>query len=385
MITSQKPVSPGPTLAGGRRYRVLTVENVAGARLFTAAAESVYRRDPNWVPPLPGEESETFAPRRNPVLAGMAVRRWVLLEGDAPCGRVAAFAPAHRPGVGYMGFFESPNDGHAAHRLLDAAEEWLCAHGRHECYGPIAVTPRDRIGLLVEGFDRPPMLFTPYNPPYYQALLQVRGWTPHRSLRAYGWNDRYRDPRSVLPLAERATAGSPVRIRPLRMDRLTQETRLIARLINRTLAEAWHFDPISEREAAAMARLLRPILDPTIALVAEDEGGPCAVALGVPDVNWLWRRAGARLWPMGWARLLRWRRRIPQVRVMALGLERRVQRTGLAARMITQLHQAGRARGYVQGELSQVYDENTGMGRILDRMRFPVVRRYAVLARQLDG
>ena len=78
-------------------------------------------------------------------------------------------------------------------------------------------------------------------------------------------------------------------------------------------------------------------------------------------------------------------RHIPQVRVMALGLARRVQRTGLAARMITQLHRAGRARGYVQGELSQVYDENMGMGRILDRMRFPVVRRYAVLARQLDG
>lgn len=385
MINSQKLVAAGPTLEAGRRYRVLTVKNAAGARLFTAAAESVYRGDPNWVPPLPGEESETFAPRRNPVLANMAARRWVLLKRDAPCGRVAAFAPAHRPGVGYMGFFESPNDVHAAHLLLDAAEEWLCAHGRRECYGPIAVTPRDRIGLLVDGFERPPMLFTPYNPPYYEALLQARGWTPHRSLRAYGWNDGYQDPRSVLPLAERATAGSPVRIRPLRMDRLTQETRLIARLINQTLAEAWHFDPISEREAAALASLLRPILDPTIALVAEDEGGPCAVALGVPDVNWLWRRAGARLWPMGWARLLRWRRHIPQVRVMALGLERRVQRTGLAARMITQLHRAGRARGYVQGELSQVYDENLGMGRILDRMRFPVVRRYAVLARQVDG
>jgi GNAT superfamily N-acetyltransferase len=366
-------------------FRVVAVDDAAGARLFRAAAESVYRRDLNWIPPLPGEESDTFSPRRNPVLAGMGVRRWVLLQGDTPAGRVAAFAPAHRPGVGYIGFFESPNDGHAAHLLLHAAEEWLCRQGRQECYGPIAVIPRDRIGLLVEGFNRPPMLFTPYNPPYYEALLQAQGWTPHRSLQAYGWDAGYQDSRGVLQLAERATAGSPIRIRPLRLDRLKEETQLIARLINQTLAEAWHFDPISEPEAAAMARLLRPILDPSIALVAEDDGGACAVALAVPDVNWLWQRAGARLWPMGWARLLRWRRHIPQVRVMALGLAPRVQRTGLAARMITQLHRAGRARGYVQGELSQIYDNNVGMGRILDRMRFPVVRRYAIFARRLAG
>jgi GNAT superfamily N-acetyltransferase len=376
-------VTTGTSLGVGS-YRVVAVDDAAGARQFSAAAESVYRRDSNWIPPLPGEENDTFSLRRNPVLAGTGVRRWVLLQGDTAAGRVAAFAPAHRPGVGYIGFFESPNDGHAAHLLLHAAEEWLGGQRRQECYGPIAVTPRDRIGLLVEGFNRPPMLFTPYNPPYYEALLQARGWTRHRSLQAYGWDAGYQDSRGVLPLAERATVGSSVRIRPLRLDRLKEETGLIARLINQTLAEAWHFDPITEPEAAAMARLLRPILDPSIALVAEDRSGACAVALAVPDVNWLWQRAGARLWPMGWARLLRWRRHIPQVRVMALGLAPRVQRTGLAARMITQLHRAGRARGYVLGELSQIYEDNVSMGRILGRMGFPVVRRYVVFARRLD-
>jgi GNAT superfamily N-acetyltransferase len=156
-------------------------------------------------------------------------------------------------------------------------------------------------------------------------------------------------------------------------------------MINSTLAEAWHFDPIGEREADAMARLLRPILDPTIALLAEDDTGPCGVALAVPDVNWLWRKAGGRLWPLGWARLLRWYRSIPQARLMALGLEPRVHGSSLAARLIGQLHRAGLARGYVRGELSQVFDDNESMRRILDRMRLPVVRRYAVFTRDLQG
>jgi hypothetical protein len=298
-----------------------------------------------------------------------------------PVGRIAAFAPAHRVGIGYVGFFESPDDPSAARMLLDAAAEWLASDGRRDCYGPIAVTPRDRIGLLIEGFDRPPVFLTPYNPPYYASLLEAGGWYPHRFLRAYGWEPGGGDHRAVLPLANRPGPSSRIRIRSLRLDRLHEETQLMARLINETLTEAWHFDPISEPEAHKMARLLRLILDPALALVAEDDAGPCGVALGVPDVNWLWRRAGGRLWPLGWARLLRWRRHIPQVRLMALGLTHRVQRTGLVVRLMTQLHHAGLMRGYARGELSQVYEDNLNMGRILDRMRFPVVRRYAIYAR----
>jgi hypothetical protein len=364
---------------------LIEVVDQDSSRLFAEAVRSPYRCDPNWVPPLPGEERDTFDPRRNPSLEGVEARRWVLLSGGRPVGRTAAFAPGHRPGIGYVGFFESPDDAEASRLLLDAAEGWLAARGRLECYGPIAVTPRDRIGLLIEGFERPPMLFTPYNPPYYRALLERAGWTPHLFLGAFGWDPAYADPRGVWSLADRASAGSSITIRRLRTSRLGDETRLIAHLINETLADAWHFDPITEREAADMARLLRPILDPSVALIAEDRQGPCGVALGLPDVNWLWRRAGGTLWPFGWARLLRWRRHIPQLRILVLGLAGRVQTTGLAARLIADLLSAGLAGGYRRGELSQIYEQNGRMSRMLVRMGFPPVRRYAVFTRHLEA
>ncbi|HEU5171707.1 MAG TPA: hypothetical protein VFU46_14260, partial [Gemmatimonadales bacterium] len=311
--------------------------------------------------------------------------RWVLADGDRPCGRVAAFAPAARPEVGYFGFFECPDDAGIARALLGAAEAWLAGLGRREVYGPVAVTPRDRIGLLIEGFERPALLFTPYNPPYYARLLESAGYTPAHYLRAYGWQPGYRDDRGVVPLAERVAARAAVRVRTLDPARLGEETRLVVQLVNQTLAGAWHFEPISESEAARLAALLGPVLDPSIALVAEDHEGPCAVFLAIPDVWWLWRRAGGALWPFGWARLLQWRRRIPQARVMALGALPRARRTGTVAQLIGRLDQAGRARGYRYGELSQVYEDNHAMRRVLDRMRLPVVRRYAVYARRLEA
>ena len=374
-VTGLSATGPRPR-AHSRRMEVVTGRK--GGAWFRAAASSVYRNDPNWTPPLPGEEEDAFAQADRS-------RRWVLFEQGVPIARVAAFLPPRHPGVGYFGFFECPDDPVAATELLRSAEEWLADRGCHECYGPIAGTPRDRIGLLIEGFNRPAMIFTPYNPTWYRSLLESAGYSAGVFLRAYGWSPGYDDHRGMLRLAHRAERDDAIRIRPIRPGRLGEETRLIATLVNETMAGAWHYDPIDDREAEQMARLLRPILDPRIALVAEDSVGPCGVALAVPDMNWLWRRMRGRVWPAGWIELLRWRRRIPAARMMALGLSRRVRGSSIALRMIGQLHAAGLARGFAEGELTQVFDDNHSMRRILERMGFPVVRRYAVFRRSIQG
>ena len=365
--------------------QIVAVRDAAGARRFASAGAHPYRHDPHWVAPFPGEEGETFDPRRNPSLMGVTSARWVLLEHGRPVGRVAAFVPRHRPGIGYVGFFESPCDSAAAAMLLDTATTWLTHHDCTTAYGPIAVTPRDRIGMLTEGFGDPPLLFTPYNPPHYAELFVGAGWIPHRRLRAYAWRPVATDRRDVRALADRSARRSGLTIRRIRLDRLKEDTCAIAHLLNATLAEAWHFDPINDVEAATLARLLRPILDPSLALLAEDRDGICGAILGVPDANWLWHRAGGRLLPFGWARLWNWRHRIPQVRLMALGLAPRVRGTALALRLVSAVDEAAAAGGYLRGEMSQVYDDNLTMCSMLDAMGFPVARRYTVFTHPLKG
>ncbi len=373
-MVAGRAVSSQPSLDGGTG----TVAPVRGWRQvawFRRAGAEPYRDDPCWTPPLPGEMDEPFQ-----VGPGRAAR-WVLLAGGRPVGRIGAFLPEGRPGTGYFGCFECPDDPIGARQLLAAAEDWLVARGCRECFGPLAGTARDRIGLLTEGFRRAALPFTPYNPAYYPRLLAAAGYAPRVHLRGYGWTPNLADTASVMA----PTARGRVRVRPLDPRRLAAETRLVAALVNETMADAWHYAPITPGEADQMARLLRPILDPRIALVAEDEAGPCGVALAVPDINWLWRRAHARPWPLGWLELLRGRRRIPAARMMALGVSRRVRGSAVAVRLIGQLHANGRAAGYASGELTQVFDDNHGMRRILDRLGFPVVRRYAVYHRSLPS
>jgi hypothetical protein len=345
---------------------------------------------PAWTPPLPGEERRLFDRGRNPALRGSEFARWVARRDGELAGRIAAFAPPPEApaDVGYFGFFDSVDDEHVSGMLFHAAEQWLVARGRRRLYGPACINLRDQIGLLVEGFGRPATLLTPWNPPYSVGLLQAAGFTAAVGLRSYAWTPDVADRRGVLDLCDRLDRrgrGGGVHLRPLQLRALQRETELIADLVNRSFGAMWGYVPIAPDEASDLAHQLRPIIDPAIIHIAEDERGPCGVALCLPDANWLTRAIGGRLWPFGWFRLLRLRHRIPWARCMALAVLPGRRATGIVARLMGATHRAWLARGYQYAELAQVFDDNAMMRRVIERMGLPEIRRYTVYTRQAAG
>lgn len=324
--------------------------------------------------------------RRNPAMRGTETALWVARSprGDL-AGRIAAFAPAVRPDTGYFGFFESADDQPTADALLNAAAAWLAERGRATAFGPIAGIPRDQIGLLTDGFDRPATMFTPFNPPYYRQLLERNGWRPAVGLRSYGWSTAFTELERVGPMMARIRRQGTITIRPLDPTQLARETATVTRLMNASFGRTWHWSPIGDAEAAAEAKDLAFLLDPRISLMAENHEGPLGVLLAVPDANWLWRRIGGRLLPFGWLAALRWRRRIPWARVMVLAVRPDRQQGATAVALMTEFHRAILAAGYEYAEFAQIFDDNLPMRRILDRAGFPVVKRFTVFERSLSS
>ena len=79
--------------------------------------------------------------------------------------------------TGGMGFFECVNDQEAAFKLFDACKKWLIDRGMAAMDGPVNFGEKDRYwGLLVNGFDHPPIYANSYNPKYYQAFFENYGF-----------------------------------------------------------------------------------------------------------------------------------------------------------------------------------------------------------------
>ena len=63
--------------------------------------------------------------------------------------------------------------------------------------GPVNFSTNEACGLLVEGFDSPPMLMMTYNPPYYVDLIEKAGFTKQIDLIAWHWDGDSYDDKSV--------------------------------------------------------------------------------------------------------------------------------------------------------------------------------------------
>jgi hypothetical protein len=174
-----------------RSLAVLPVEGSRLDRAFVELPYRLYRDDPAWVPPLRSEERHRWVPARNPSLEGRWARRFLALRDGRPVGRVAAivdptFEARWAPGAGLFGFYECGDDDDAARALLGAAEAALAAAGARSVIGPVNLTFHDETGILVEGFDSPPMLLSPYNPPRYAKQLEQAGYRSDREYLSTG-------------------------------------------------------------------------------------------------------------------------------------------------------------------------------------------------------
>ena len=82
--------------------------------------------------------------------------------------------------VAGFGFFETFDDYEIAQALLDAVCDWACGQGMETIRGPFHFSMDDSPGVLIEGFDRPPVLMCGHSPPYYANLLERYGLVKYR-------------------------------------------------------------------------------------------------------------------------------------------------------------------------------------------------------------
>jgi hypothetical protein len=108
------------------KVEVRPVTTARERREFLLLPWKLYRGDPNWVPPLRGQQAELVGYRPHPFWRRNRVQTFLAYRGGEPCGRIAAIVnyahnDCHKENRGFWGFFESINDREVAARLFDAA------------------------------------------------------------------------------------------------------------------------------------------------------------------------------------------------------------------------------------------------------------------------
>ena len=162
----------------------VTIRPVTSRRLlrrFIGLPFTLYRNDPNWVPPLIQSLKRTLS-RRHPFFEHAERRLFLAERRGRPVGRVAAVLNrAYNDYAGervvFFGFLEMVDDADVVQALFEAVREYGRANGMAELRGPASPSMNAECGLLIEGFDAPPVVMMPYNPRHYPALVEACGLT----------------------------------------------------------------------------------------------------------------------------------------------------------------------------------------------------------------
>jgi GNAT superfamily N-acetyltransferase len=344
----------------------------------------LYQHDPVWVPPLRDEQHGQFDPQRNPLLDHCEWQLFLLEDGGRTIGRIAAFidhlaVDFWKERVGLFGYYECLQNPRGARLLLEAAYDWLRDHKCTRMRGPWTFVSQEW-GLVVEGFTPSPVVMAPYNPPFYAEDFAKFGLEKVKDLLCWyvSAKEGYRVPERILRLTDAVQKRYKVRIRQLDMKHYDEEVKVIIELANSTIIDNWGFSPVTEAEVRAMARDMKPVIQPKGVLFAEDSSGkPIGFAITLPDVNTLLRGLNGRLFPFGFIKLLMGIPRLRRYRMFALGVIPEYQGKAVDSLLYRAMHETLYTPDTWM-EINYVLEDNWPMVNAIKKLGCTPSRRYRV-------
>ena len=371
--------------------RVVPVSNRRQLKAFIRLPWRLYAQDPLWVPPLKLERRLHFS-SLNPYFAHGRWQGWIAWRGDRPVGRISAQVDElHRRHYGeksgHFGFLECENNPDVMRALVAESERWLAQHQTEVITGPFNFSINQECGLLVDGFDTPPVIMMPHNPRWYAELLEQQGYVGAKDLYAYWIRPDFAIPRVMQTLVDRF--GKSVRLRGLNRKNFKQELETLRDIFNDAWSDNWGFVPFTREEFAELGTSLRLFVPDDFIRIAEYQGKAVAFIVILPNLNEVLHDLDGNLFPSGVFKIIQAlrKRRIRTGRIPLMGVRKELQNTplgvALALLVIDNLRQPVIDRGIEGVELSWILEDNQGMRSILERAGSRLYKTYRIYRKQL--
>lgn len=342
-------------------------------RAFIRFPWKIYSGNPYWAPPLLSKQKSLFNRRKFPFFEHSEAEFYLARQDEQIVGRIAAIKnnnhlKVYKDGVGFFGFFECIDDQEVADALFKRAEEWLAARGLTKIRGPENYSQNEDCGLLIDAFDRPPVIMMPYNPPYYQQLLENYGFQKAIDLYAYAIEYADRIPDRLERAAQQIYQQADFTVRQVNLKKIDEEIVKIRAVYNSAWAENWGAVPLTDREIDHLKKQLLQIVNPKICFIAEKNGQPIGVSIAVPDLNEILIKLNGRLFPFGIFKLLTGYKKITGVRVLIMGVLKEHRHKGVDLLFYYETFKNGLSCGYNHGEMSWILENNLPMRRALEKI-----------------
>ncbi len=363
--------------------QIRPVESKKDRKAFIKLPYKIYENDQQWVAPLEMDVKGKLN-RKHPFFEFGDMELFLAEKDGEVVGRIAAITNdrynEHHPGrTGFFGFFECIDDQEVANALLDTVKENLQAKGLEIMHGPASPSSNYDYGLLIDGFDDSPRIMMTYNPPYYQKLLETYGLPKAKDLLAYKLIEEEVNTNEKLQrIAKMAKERAGLTIRQFDVKNLRAEVETFKHIYNEAWETNWGHVPFTEAEIDLMAKEMKMVVEPKLALFGEIDGKIMGMALAMPDYNIVVKEMKGKLFPFGFLKFFTKKKKINWVRILLLGILPEYQKRGLDSVFYTELIRASAELNLVFGEASWILEDNEMMKRGIGVVNGKVYKTYRI-------
>ncbi|MEX2353724.1 MAG: N-acetyltransferase [Gammaproteobacteria bacterium] len=358
---------------------------------FIRVPWDIYADDICWIPPLRLERRLHFS-RLNPFFKHAQWQAWIAYHDNKPVGRICAHIDEvhrkhHGPHTGHFGLIEAGDDPAVFRALLQVSENWLTEREAKFVTGPFNFSINQECGVLVDGFNTPPVIMMPHSREWYGRHIEEQGYAPAMDLLAY-WIDMDFEPSRVMQTLA-ARFSRRIKLRALNRKKFGQELETIRRIFNDAWSRNWGFIPFSKEEFTEMGNSLRLIVPDDFIQIAELDGSPAAFIVVLPNLNEVFSELDGSVFPLGWLKLVKRlkQKNFRSARVPLMGVLRQYQNTPLGIALALLICNEARHRVAATGitgvEMSWILENNKGMRSILDNVGGIEYKRYRIYDKTL--
>ncbi|MGQ0619035.1 MAG: dATP pyrophosphohydrolase [Panacagrimonas sp.] len=368
---------------------IVPVNTAAELKRFIRLPAQLYAGDPAFVAPLLLERAEALSPQKNPYFQHAEAQFFLARRDGRDVGRISAQIDrlVSDPQVGHFGMIAAEDDAAIFAALFDAAEAWLRARGKTRVLGPFNLSINEETGLLIDGFDTPPVMLMPHDPRYASAQVEARGYAKAKDVIAYWYDMEHELPRAARHLIEKRKPAA-MTVRHLDMKRYDEEFNTVTAIFNDAWSQNWGFIAFTPAEILHMAKSLKPLIDPTWVAIVEMHGEAIGFGVMLPNLNEAIADFKGRLLPFNWIRLLwRLKRGVRSGRTPLMGVRRSFSGGLLGGLVpfliIDSMRRGGRAKGLRYVELSWILEDNRPMRHIIESLGALPYKTYRVYEKTL--
>ncbi len=324
--------------------QLIEVNNAASAKDFIKVNVLMNKNNPNFIQPLDNEVNDVFDTSKNKNFKYGEIKRWVLKDDNNKLiGRIAAFVHSKYINkgtdfaTGGIGFFDCINDNAAAKILFDAAKIWLQSKDMEAMDGPINFLDRDKWwGLMVEGFEQPPIYGMPYNPPYYENLFENYGFKNYYKQYYYAMRVKEKLPEKFADRYAKFKSKPGYDARHISKKNLEKHAQEFATVYNAAWAQHGEAKEISAKDVMKLFNKMKAVMDERIIWFAYYKDEPIAMWINIPDLNEYFKHFKGKLGVIEKLRLL-WMKKNNTCKIftgVAFGIIPKFQGLGIDSFMI---------------------------------------------------